>query len=73
MAAMVEKAQDLVRFKNGLKNQTIRGDLETLKDLETALDKGGPVLEALLVRYLKSFKPIIGRLTQKNKKQPVKE
>ena len=73
VANLLKNAQQLVRFQNGLKNQSLRGDFETLKDLEAALDKGDPALEALLVHYLACFKPAVNNLLQNQNEQPAKE
>jgi len=73
VASLLKNAQHLVRFQNGVKNQSLRGDFETLKDLEAALDKGDPVLEALLVHYLACFKPAVTKLLQNKKERPAKE
>jgi hypothetical protein len=73
VAKLLEEAQDLIRFQNGLRSKFLRGDFEALKDLDTALDEGNPVIEALVNRYMMRVEPAASRLLKKLNEQPAKE
>ena len=73
VARLLENAQNLARFHNGLKNRLISGHFENIKELDAAIDKADPVLEALLVRYLACFKQAIIKLLKSKTEHPAKE
>lgn len=64
VAQLVSEAQQLLRFKNGIRNRLIRGEFDSLSDLDTALAEGEQAFENLLFRYGSSLKGPLDRLVE---------
>lgn len=71
VAELVKQTQNLIRFKNRLRNQVFRGDFPDLAALDKVLDaEASPVFESLVHRYYVSYEPAVNRLLRRLPQEP---